>query len=117
MSILTEERIKEIKERCEKATPGPYEWWSGNPWHANAPNHPLRRPGENPPRILDTGLNGSGFFYREGAREYAKNDCLFFMNARIDLPDALETIDSLRQQLQNANKLIEMYRDKETLQK
>jgi hypothetical protein len=92
-----------IEARCNAATPGPWEWWSGNPWHADAPNHPLREeiaPGfkENSPTVFQTGITGHGFFYREGVQAQAKKDTAFIAAAREDVPALIAEIRELRKE-------------------
>lgn len=88
-------RLAEMRERVEKATPGPWEWWEGNPWHALAPKHRLRKAGENAPDVFTTGNAGNGFFFREGVQAQAKQDTAFIAAARTDLPDCIALIESL----------------------
>ena len=72
------------------ATPGPWEFWASNPWHADAPNHPLRD--GNPPTVFRTGDSGSGSFYKEEAQQQATNDTIFICRLRELLPAIIEEL-------------------------
>lgn len=90
---ITPDDIAKLRELCEKATPGPWEWWDGNPWHADAPNHPLRQ--GNPPTVFRTGDSSDGFFYKEGAKEQSKEDTKFIAASREWLPLLLDELERL----------------------
>lgn len=99
MTKLTPAELAEIDARDKAATPGPWEWWAGNPWHAIAPNHPLRVNLENPPAVFTTGNSNSGFFYRRGVQEQAKADTAFIAAARQDIPRLRSHVDAQAEEI------------------
>ncbi len=83
MTPLTPEAEQQIRERAEKATPGP--WYAADGWRGGTfAKFLVQEPGE---------LNGDGRYV--GLPE----DTEFIANARTDIPALLSTIDSLRAEL------------------
>lgn len=83
-TTLTAEEVAAIQARADAATPGPWEWWSGNPWHAEAPNHPLRD--GNPPVVFWTANMNYGICHLPAWLESAKANTDFIASARTDIP-------------------------------
>ena len=89
------DRLKEIAERAEKATPGPWEYYGGRsidtpPIHADEANY----------GIPDEGFEGGYQFYcsaDDGAWRYADGE--FIAHAREDIPFLLAEIERLKQAL------------------
>lgn len=89
---LSDVELAELERVYGEATPPPWEYWVGNPWHASAPNHRLRKDGDNPPEVFTTGNSNSGFFYRDGVQRQAKADTAAIAALHNAFPRLMATI-------------------------
>ena len=82
---LTSEELKAIRERCEKATLGPWRW-ADDKLHA-------------PQEVLMEALLCN---WEDAYVDVGKADAAFIATARSDIPALLDTVDELRRLLRRA---------------
>ena len=90
--MLTSEELKEIRERAEKATPGPWRW-ADDKLHA-------------PQEVLMEALLCN---WEDAYVDVGKADAAFIATARSDIPALLDTVEDLRELLQWAKNTILVY--------
>lgn len=93
---MTEERLKELKDLCDKATPGPwiYDWgnWqveSGNPDHSRAGVANA---------VLDE-ENHYESFGLKGKQNDPVDNCLFIAESRTAIPELIAEVERLKEKL------------------
>jgi len=93
------DRLNEIRERCEKATPAPWDPTDVGAYYNPDPD--------------DRELPGTAYFARvlpnlHISKEQAQLDAQFVANSRDDIPWLLAKIDRLREQVKAADELARM---------
>ncbi len=86
MSGLSRERLEEIRARAEKATPGPWEFWTGGTF--------VSRYEEYATVICDTLLDAE--MRGRLLKGHSENNGQFIAHSRTDVPDLLAEVDRLR---------------------
>lgn len=88
--MLSDERIREIKERCEKASDN----WVVEPGFIGSDRAQFL--------VIDGG-DGIRFHYRWDERDAEENDMQFAAHARQDIPDLLAEIERLKETIRVRN--------------
>ena len=96
--MLTDKQLEEIRERADKATPGPWkthraQQHQGNKWWINSQS--VRDYPEAQPNGRFIAQVGSG---SSGRKEFVEMDSVFISNARQDIPLLLDTIEELKKE-------------------
>jgi len=95
IAMLTPERLREIKERCERATPGPWTSLSDDGRGLRTMN--IKVVGRSPMMLVaQTAIGTTGGKIYDNGEDGRYDNAEFIAHAREDVPALVEEVDRLR---------------------